>query len=241
MLKIRLIAYRSLCLIFLLVCISCSRLSEMTPEQTPTPDPALVDRSWLTGTPCSAPCWYGLEPSKSSMEEAITTTAKLSFISPDALEPVTTSYWDDEAKKYLVEKVVYYRCKNPSALTCVYQSFREGILNQILLYPNYEITFSEAVEQLGEPTAFTINRTNPEAKGCIVSIVWEERQMFMIFDEGRLSSSYTEDLCDKINKENNKIPGNLSVQSVIIVNSALINELKKQSGYIPWNGFTNEK
>ena len=241
MLKIRSITYRNLCLSLLWVCITCSSCNGVNPEQKPTLDPALVDQSWLTGTPCAAPCWYGLEPARSTQEEAFKTTPKLSFISTDTPESLTTTYWDKDAKQYKVEEAVYYKCKNPSELYCVYQTFRDGLLYQILLYPNYEITFFDAVGQLGEPTAFTVNRTSPEAKGCIVSILWEERQMFIIYDEGRLSSPYSEDLCDKINKESKKVPGNLPIQSVYIESKALFNELTKQSGYILWNGFIKEK
>jgi hypothetical protein len=207
-----------------------------------TPDPALIDRSWLTGSPCTAPCWYGLELTKSTKEEAITATSKLLFVSSDAPELVTTEYWEVDGEQYKPEDVVYYECKSPPELYCVVQFFREGYLYEIDLLPNYEITFSEVVGQLGEPTAFWINRISPEAKGCRVLLVWEDRQMFTEYDEGILSSIFAkEDLCDVIYNEDYKIPGELSVQSVHIVSNEILMELSKHSSYVLWNGFFEDK
>jgi len=51
-----------------------------TPETLETLDPNYYDQSWLTGKPCAAPCWYGLEPGITSRQDSIKTVQQLPFI-----------------------------------------------------------------------------------------------------------------------------------------------------------------
>ena len=62
-----------------------------------TLDPNLYDQSWLTGKPCSAPCWYGLEPGISSREDSISKVKQIPFVNGDQeMLPPSNASWVDE-------------------------------------------------------------------------------------------------------------------------------------------------
>jgi len=54
----------------------------VAPTPTPTLEPTLIDWSILTGLPCAAPCWYGLEVGRSTKSDILATARPLSFIDP---------------------------------------------------------------------------------------------------------------------------------------------------------------
>ncbi len=59
-----------------IVVASCSTLA--------TDDP-LADHSFLTQQPCASPCWYELEPNKSSFDEVYATLSNLPFVDPTTI------------------------------------------------------------------------------------------------------------------------------------------------------------
>jgi hypothetical protein len=49
-------------------------------DGNPALDDPLADSSFLTQQPCAAPCWYGLEPDKSTADDVIAALRKLPFV-----------------------------------------------------------------------------------------------------------------------------------------------------------------
>lgn len=64
----------------------------------PTVDP-LADQSFLNQQPCASPCWYGLEPDKSSAKEVYTTLSTLPFVDPTTIEEWGYIWLDDNRAK----------------------------------------------------------------------------------------------------------------------------------------------
>jgi hypothetical protein len=220
--------------------VSCSKLqNHISNENKPTTDPTLTDRSWLTGIPYSMPNWYGLELGKSTEEVTKKVAKKLDFLNQSPPDENTIQYWDSANSTYKTERSFDYKCKFPVDMDCIYLSFREGSLYQILIYPNYDVTFSDAIKNLGKPDGFVLNKTSAESKGCSVSLLWKERQMFIKHEDARISGFFMDDLCDIINKGNNKIPPDLLVQSVHVIDVNMLNEIINGASFHPWNGFIN--
>jgi hypothetical protein len=58
----------------------------LSQELPATISPKLQDRSFLTGTPCLAPCWYNLEIGKSSKNDVIEKLQTLEFIDQKTIQ-----------------------------------------------------------------------------------------------------------------------------------------------------------
>ena len=68
-----------------------------------TLDPNLYDQSWLTGKPCGAPCWYGLEPGVSSRDDSISKVKQIPFIDGNTASfsnPAVFPYLDEVDFQY---------------------------------------------------------------------------------------------------------------------------------------------
>jgi hypothetical protein len=76
----RICVYALLTICLSLIIVGCSTEKPNTNLVDPTAHPELVDQSWLTGKPCTLPCWQGLEPGKSSREDLLGTIPYLSFL-----------------------------------------------------------------------------------------------------------------------------------------------------------------
>jgi len=50
-----------------------------------TLDPNTYDQSWLTGKPCAAPCWYGLEPGVSTRQDSINRVEQLPLVDSSSI------------------------------------------------------------------------------------------------------------------------------------------------------------
>lgn len=50
------------------------------------PPPPVQDESLVTGVPCSPPCWYGIHPGQTAVEEAIKIVRGLPFVVSDSLK-----------------------------------------------------------------------------------------------------------------------------------------------------------
>lgn len=69
-----------------LVAASCVRASEET----------LMDRSFITGKPCAAPCWYGLELDVSNKDDVIAALDRLPFVDQASIGEFGTAWLEDE-------------------------------------------------------------------------------------------------------------------------------------------------
>ena len=108
--------------------------------------PAPRDDSFLTGDPCQAPCWYGLELNRSDPEDVRSTLRTLPFV--DATSIITRpTGWYDSQDAILIE----YKCVGQPEATCGGVLVSEGIIVRLSLPVQVPITLRDAVDRLGQP------------------------------------------------------------------------------------------
>ena len=195
-------------------------------------DPNLYDQSWLTGKPCGAPCWYGLEPGVSSRLNSIKTVQQLPFISGNGTPPPSQTWID----------LLSFPCKKPLNAydSCVDLIFNNDVLDKINISPNYQITFEQAVEKLGPPDGFFVMPTDPGGGRCILQVLWKNKGLILLKqDSSKGIFSFREDLCDQIHHNDGKLPKGMFIDSdsVIIVSPSTIGI--SQSDLQHWEGFAN--
>jgi len=188
-----------------------------------TLDPNLYDQSWLTNDSCEVACWHGLKPGVTSKEDSLLAINELPFIASNKTEDFG--------------RIVNYLCKVPETTGCVRMTYDNGNLEYLYVYPNYPITMEQAVEKLGNPDWYVASPTDPSATGCILSLVWKEKQLELKYEEYRSDIPFwRRSLCKQIQDNNGKIPKSL------FVSNALYMPLDKLDGienHNAWVGFEN--
>ena len=203
--------------LFLCSCDLKQAFSGLWPSPTPTLSPELMDHSWLTGIPCSPPCWYGLEIGKTTPEEAQEKINQLSFIEANVTK------WDN------ISVPLY--CKGQNYYYCAELRFDDNILSEIGIFPNYEITLKEVVDAIGPPDFLSYSPISPEGfrRDCVIHIYWLERKMDVFYADTRSDKE-----CEKLISSGNKPSPTMHIQGVWIWNF----DIKYD---IPWTGFAEEK
>jgi len=187
-----------------------------------------MDRSWLTGKPCEAPCWYGLELGITTKDEALAIMDTLSFIDPKSIHELDVYWFDSTARK------LSFYCTKPHAI-CTSMIFVNNTLVYILLTPNYPITFGEVVEKIGEPDFIGADLSVPETRDCVAKLIWLDRQMQVIYYEFHRSSG--RDLCGEIIDAGNKPPSDLIVHNVMYLLPDYFKDVPVHNHHYPWQGF----
>lgn len=191
-----------------------------------TLDPVLHDQSWLTDIPCGAPCWYGLEPGKTSREDAVATVSKLSFI--------------DSSKLQENSVLTTFPCKHQAEHVCVKMSFNNGFLEFLWILPSYPITLEQAVEKLGNPDGYSAYPTDPGATGYRLDVIWKEKQLVLEYTEYKDDIPFWEQsLYEQIRNNNGKIPKNIFISDVLYTLPYHIeNKMDhNMTNYKKWEGF----
>jgi hypothetical protein len=201
-------------------------------------DPTLYDQSWLTGKPCGAPCWYGLEPGVSSRDDSISKVKQIPFIDGN-----TASFSNPTVFPY--DDVVGFGYKKPQDSTFVELFFEKGILEEITFPLSYRITFEQAVEKLGTPDGFSVWRNEGDGYGCELQVVWKNKRLVLKYDTGLLpiiSFGPNRDLCENLGTQ--PLPKGLLVQWVEIMFPSEIQSMTQANptlaypgGFDPWKGF----
>lgn len=209
--------------------ISCSPINRKSVN--PKENPELVDQSWLIDQPCTAPCWYGLIPGKTSREYAIETTGNLSFL---------------DSKNIKLREITgaSFYCIEPPNEVCVAMGFENNKLSNLWIYPNYHITLEQVVQRLGPPDSFYYSYKDPESRNCNLNLLWLKRQMILGYSDTQQGSQI--DLCERIYQEKGKISKSLLIQSVNLKTSSeieMIIETIQEPGtgqnYMLWKGFSD--
>lgn len=213
--------------------VSC-RPQSVNPQSTSLEilDPTLYDQSWLTGKPCNAPCWYGLEPGVSLRQDSIKTVEQLPFISANGITSSSAS-WIDELS---------FPCKKPlnAYYGCADLVFKNNVLDEIDINPNYQITFEQAIEKLGPPDGFFVVPIDPGGGRCVLQVMWKNKRLILVKqDITQGIFSFRENLCDQIHHNGGKLPKGMFIDSdgVKIYSPNIIELL--QSNFQSWEGFAN--
>ena len=187
-----------------------------------------IDRSFLTGKPCEAPCWYGLELDKANEDDVRQTLKTLPFIDQTTMREWTAPWLGDWSAKEIHPNCVY---PVPATTGCVGLLIYNDKLKQIRMSIAYELTFGTVVEKLGPPDYMSYDIYHPEVGGCVIDLGWTTKGIDVEYLDTRDESK-----CKSIKKGN-------GVDRSTIVSGLFYYSVKEgfksTEGLFPWTGFTS--
>lgn len=203
-------------------------------DLTPTLDSSFIDKSLLTNIPCEAPCWYELKLGESTEQDVLTVLQGLSFLDKNTIRESSVGYWDPIQSDNIPAKLISANCVQPQNRQCVGLTIANNNLKIIGLFPNYEITFDEALDHLGSPDYISANPVPPiHSPGCSIGLIWVDHQI--VLDHTKKSEM---ELCDDV-RSGKGINRSLLVHSIIYFLPEYIDLQVASSETYPWVGFTN--
>ncbi len=213
------------------------------PLSTLTPIPIeFQDRSFLTGEPCEAPCWYGLLPGISHQNEALELLGTLNFIDTTSFAEVSIGYYNHPTSSQESGTRLSADCIYPEGRTCVSLDFNKDRVRRVLLFLNYPLSAGQVVSRLGAPDWIEVF---PD--GGAHQARWFRCHISMVWSEHRIVASYTEfdrdealELCFDILPSGGQLVSNALLDFLIyLAESPLMEELEGSGASIfPWPGFS---
>jgi len=181
------------------------------------PDDPHVDRSFVTGQRCEAPCWYELRLGKSTVDDIRATLTQLQFIDQSTLFewPIDT----EGSQLGFYFDCAYY---SPPG-SCGELVAKNGILVQVFMTVQYPLTLESVIEKLSVPNFFTVDTSSTESN-CILSIYWPEKNIVIIVEEDSRKKHCSAN-------KNEPIDLNLQVISLIYMN---IDAQQQNYESLPW-------
>ena len=133
-------------------------------EEIALPELSILDGGLLSGVPCSAPCFWGITPGITPIDEAID---KLSQIG-DFEE---CEKWDK--KENGVDKGV--RCSNIGI------TFNDQeIVSRLSFHPANEITLSELIQIYGDPNEVSVTAFGTDLEGPLSMLLMYHEEMMIV-------------------------------------------------------------
>lgn len=131
-----------------------------------------VDRSFITGIPCAAPCWYGLVPGVSAEADVKAMLPTLPFVEPSTIREFELFRVDDKPVKD-----VRFDCSYTQDLveSCGRLTIYEGRLTNVSTYVEYALTFREVADRIGTPELVSYAPAGPEDVTCVISLDWPKQ------------------------------------------------------------------
>jgi hypothetical protein len=155
------------------------------------PAESLVDRSFVTGQPCQAPCWYGLELGESTVDDIRKTLPELPFVDSSKIYEQSTGEFGSNEKLF----VVYCTYATDTDFCSELTTSKDGKLSKIVVIVAYELTLQTVIESLGIPEFYNVS-PSPNKDECHVEVFWPEEDMVVTF-----SDSPRDRLCTRTDKE----------------------------------------
>ncbi len=181
-----------------------------------------VDRSFITGQPCQAPCWYNLYLGVSSGEELKGTLKQLPFVDQNHIKE-----WDITWQEQNDAKEILYDCSYLADHSCGGIVLYRDRFMQIWTRVDYRLTFETVVERLGSPDYYAL-RPGIEFANCDISLFWVENNLELVASNNQYSGC----------------PFELGIDPRLWVNTLayslenVANRFEKYSDvYHPWRGF----
>ncbi len=196
---------------------------------TPTIDVDLLDKSWLTGDPCSPPCWYGLEPDVSDEQQVLSVLESLPFVNPNSIEESIVGFGDVISEEPYNATAIQASKYYGSGIRLL---IGKGVVKRISFGLDYEITIGEIVDQIGIPDRVQMLPVT-FANSCDVEIYWIEKQLINSY---RISGSNWLEKCTLI-EEGSKIDRNTMISTVDIIYRDWMIVMLNPDNAVPWPGF----
>ena len=126
--------------------------------------------------------------------------------------------------------------KSPEEWTCASLVFVDEVFVQVVLLPNYQLTFGQLVTHLGDPDYLQIVPNSSHGSLCDVALIWRQRGIRAAFNSG--SNGSTEIRCTEV-RSTLKVASALPVHQIMYMlpdNIALASIPEGARDYV-WPGF----
>jgi hypothetical protein len=207
-----------LLVVFMLSCTVLNYSSDQNNSAFPA-DPR-VDRSFLTGQPCEAPCWYGLKLGESTLEDIRRTLPELPFVDSSRTYEQLIGNVGPNEKAFDVHCT--YSKEKEFCATLV--TSKDGKLSKIAITVAYELTLQMVIEKLGVPKFYTVG-PYPNEDICRVVIYWPEKSI-----AASINDSPRDRLCTR--SENEKIDLHSQILTLIYTDISIEDQQKYEG--LPW-------
>ncbi len=207
--------------LFTVLILSCTFLKQSSNQNgSEFPADPLVDRSFVTGQPCEAPCWYGLRLGESTLDDIRKTLPELPFVDNSRIREQPTGEFGPNEKSFVV------RCtySTEADLCAELTTSKDGKLSKIIIIVAYELTLQRAIEYLGVPTFYNVS-PSPNKDLCYVEAFWPERDIVAAFND-----SPRDRLCTRTGNE--KIDLNSQILSLVYTDISVQDQQKYEG--LPW-------
>jgi hypothetical protein len=185
----------------------------------------LMEESFLTGLPCEAPCWQGLEIDKSTKSDIVAKLQELPFVEKRSIKEYGTVWIADQNAV-----AIRFDCASPRRF-CGEFTLSKDRLKRMLFSIGYSLTFGKVVEKLDSPDSVSAGVCQPERPDCTVGLNWPGKGIFVG------THGYDGDLCDAVQK-GLKIPGRTKVTEIAYsVEEAFASVEGSCIQNLPWPGF----
>lgn len=179
---------------------------------------SLTDDSFLTGNPCNAPCWYGLEVGESNISDVLETIDALPFI-----ENVTPKEYENEVQ-------ISFDCPYVLDTSCGVITLKNNIVTRISYLNGFELSFVEAVNILKDPDQIWAWLDHGS---CYILLDWgPSKAIALEYGQKNNISECTEVF------QTGKLSSSLEVSRIIYTASSICEE-ENESCY-EWKGFSGK-
>jgi hypothetical protein len=184
------------------------------------PEDPRVDRSFVTGQPCEAPCWYGLRVGESTLDDIRKTLPQLPFADADKIHEQPTGAFGPNEKWFTVPCVYSEKLESCAEL----ETLPDGILRRIIIHIDYDLPLRLVIQKLGNPEYYTANPL-PDKDICSLGIYWPQKNIVATVKD----NLRTERCSDYANE-----PIDLDLQIVSLVYVEITDQ--KDYDIYPWPG-----
>ena len=188
-------------------------------------DASLVDRSFLTKLPCTPPCWYGVKLDESNEDDVYNVLSELAFIDQTTIKKTEYALHD--------EKYISYSCFYLRNSHCGGIYLSQGKVVQTWHQVSYDLTFEDAVNQLGPPDYIEYVLIRKEMSTCNISLTWLEKNIVV---ENSSGWSWGAKECNPISQKGG-VQRNIEVNTITYMTREGFLDEPGEGTRIPWPGF----
>jgi len=189
----------------------------------------ILDRSFLTGDPCSPPCWHEITVNESTYEDVYQILPSLPFVDPETIREWNRSWLnDDEAIE------IHYKCKTFNDDSCGGITLSKGLVKRIWFSVGDYATLDVVINRFGPPSYIEYGSWGVEIPGCDIGFVWTDLGISATY----LNTRDTK-VCDSL-REGRALSSDLSITSMAYSSQEVFPyEPGDCCTRIEWPGFEN--
>ncbi|MAT41090.1 MAG: hypothetical protein CL609_02030 [Anaerolineaceae bacterium] len=176
---------------------------------------------------------FGVEPGKTSYLDAHNILLEIEEIEPTSLENRTYVYNNEEKES------INFNFSNENYRGSI--SSKNNVIEDVYISVpgNMEIaTIGQMVEVFGKPDSLLWYNLNPEGKGCYINFLWRDLRMVAQSSDSNIPFLGL-DLCEKMERNDEKVAKDLGIDSIILLTQELFNEFDAVEEPT-WNGFLED-